>query len=216
MAHYTIKELFDYWLETDGQTTDKTFLFSDYYKPPTDEEETDTRPLFVLPYVNAWYLTNKVPDSIISEKYSDYIFMVDSPDVATAYTRFTRTAIVYTITHNTEMLRVYDAMTTDFNPLDNYDRTEETTDNGSSTSGATSKTAPDDSETFYNVGSADSSGTTSNTRLSHIHGNIGVVDTVTLIKNTTGFFTENSMYDYLINAVINDSCFMVDYGNNAL
>lgn len=211
MAKYTIKELYEEWY--DNEMFESTFLFADAFDAPVG---TDTRPAWVKPYVDNNSTTAGNLDKYIVNKYGAYIFDFDADDVETATYTFIQYNCVYGLTHNTELNMIHKAFTTDFNPLENYDRIEDTSVESNSTSGATSKTAPDDSETFYNVGSADSSASGTNITSSRIHGNIGVTQSTDMLKNAVQYFTNNAYIDVMIDRVIRDNCFMVDYGYNII
>lgn len=207
MAHYTIKELTHYQgNEPDLKTT--TFLFGEFYDPPVDDNAEDVRPEWAKEYVNAVRETYHQLDFLIGEKYGDYALVSDADDIEHAYALFRNWAVIYTITHRTELDLVYKAFRTDFNPLENYDRYELTKDNGSTSTGATSKTAPDDAETFFNMSNAQSSSTTGNSRDSHIHGNIGVTTTTALASESAAYFINHGFMDYFIERLIKDSCFI--------
>lgn len=214
MAKYTIKELYAHYTDSIRPVVyNECFLGGRYWRfNPTDPEtETDTRPNYLKAYADVYGV-----DAVIVSKYGDYVYNVDCDTVANAWNRFTLDNEVFRITHNTELSMIYKAFTTDFNPLENYDRIESTSVSSSSTSGATSKTAPDDSETFYNVGSADSSASGTNITASRVHGNIGVTQATDMIKNTVQYFNSNAYIDVFIDRVIRDNCFMVDYGYNII
>ena len=215
MAKWTIKELTHYQgNDPDLKTT--TFLFGNFYDPPTEEEAEDLRPGWAKEYTDAVYGTYHQSDFVIGEKYGDWTLMTEADDIEHAYQVFRNWAVIYTITHRTELDMVYKAFRTEYNPTENYDRYEVTEDEGGVTTGATSKTSPDDSELFYNVGSADSETDTNNKRESHIHGNIGVTTTTAMIREAVTYFSDNAFMDWFIERIIKDSCYICDYGNNAL
>ena len=217
MAKWKIKDLFK--VAQTGEQSEGTFLFQDYYDAPTQEGEEppmDVRPGWIKLYVDTTYNLFHTNDFVIGEKYGDYLFLVDANTVEDAYDRFVRWNIVYTITHRTELDMVYKALTSEFNPVENYDRYEQTDVHTDSSGGAKSQTSPDDSETFYNVGNAESEAESDVGTTSRIHGNIGVTEAVTMIGHTVDYFGSNAMYDYLIDKIITDNCILVDYGDNAL
>lgn len=215
MPKWTIKELCQYQ-GNDTVLKSTTFLFGNYYDPPTEEEAEDLRPGWAKEYVSAVYDTFHQSDFMIGEKYADWVLIVEADTIERAYQMFRNWCTIFTITHRIELDMVYKALRTEFNPLENYDRIENTDVRNETLGNAKTQTSPDDSENFFNVGNADSyaSGTTGTT--SHIHGNIGVTEAVTMIDHTVNYFGDNSMYDYLIERLINDCCYLVDYGNNAI
>lgn len=215
MAKWTIKDLVQYQAnDTLLKTT--TFLFGDYYDAPDDETEIDTRPGWAKEYVDAVYGTYHQSDFMIGEKYGDWVLISEADDIAHAYQKFRNWSVIYTITHRSELNMVYKAMRSEFNPVENYDRYEQTDVHTDSSGGAKSQTSPDDSETFYNVGNAESEAESDVGTTSRIHGNIGVTEAVTMIGHTVDYFGNNSMYDYLVEKIIEDCCILVDYGDNAL
>lgn len=214
MAKWTIREMVDA-MRRDDLYKSHTFLFQDMYDAP-ETEETDTRPEWAKEYADVFTQTNGLIDDLIRDKYGAFVFCTDNESAIDAYKQFYKWNIVFTITHNAELNMVYKAFRTEYNPAENYDRYEITEDEGGVTTGATSKTSPDDSEVFYNVGSADSETDTSNKRESHIHGNIGVTTTTAMIKEVVTYFSDNAFMDWLIERIMKDSCYICDYGNNAL
>lgn len=211
---FSIKEMYNYKLGIRPANT-KTFLVQGQYDPPADPE-TDTRPDFIKSYVDTDYATNNAFDTIINEKYGDYVFTVDCESVSEAYFRFTSWNVVYLITHNTELSMLYKAHTVNYNPIENYDRNEETTTATQMLNGGTSMVAPDDSELFTNVASGTSSANGSQTVTGHVHGNIGVTTNATMQNEVYNLYRNNAWVDYFISTIIRDSCILIDYGYNTI
>jgi len=206
MAKYTIKELHDYWKEN---VTNKTFLFSNYYDAPVG---TDTRPAWVKPYVDNDTSSNYIFDDYVAERYAEWSLMYDCDTVANAYQKFLNSNGVYGLTHTTELNMIHKAFTTDFNPLENYDRLESSQTDVDASSGANSKVAPDNAETFYNTGSAESTSDSTTVVSSRVHGNIGVTQATDMLRNTVEYFNDNAYINVLIDRIISDSCYMIDNG----
>lgn len=219
MAKFTIHEIWEFAKTEDPETIPHSrgnLLFARYEDAPLDPDtHPDLRPEWIKLYVNTNGTVNKVVDEVIASKYGEYLFLMDCDTVADAFAKFTQSNYVYCILHNAELGFIYKSYTDDFEPRENYDRHEDTTVYTNMLSGATTKTAPDDSETFFNVGNADSS-TNGDVRTDgHIHGNIGVVDAPTMAKNVINVFGGTGWIDYFVDRLIKDNCILIDYGNNA-
>lgn len=187
-----------------------TLLFGDYYD--IDEEaETDTRPDYLKVYVDTWHNYLGIPDDIIARNYGDWVYMVDCATVDEAYTKFMRSNVVYCLTHDTELKMLYKAFTTDFNPLENYDRHEDIDVDNTGNTGTTAKVSTDDTEAFYNMSSGANDVDLNTHTDAHIHGNIGVTTSTQMLNETVNYFVNNSWYDTFINKIIKDGCFLVDY-----
>lgn len=217
MKKWTITEMLDYKRNNDLYK-DNTFLLQDYYDPPENAtpETPDTRPDFVKNYVDTVYATNKVFDDVIGSKYGEFRMFEPRETVEQAYREFYMWCITFVLTHNAELTHIYKAYTEKFDPRENYDRYEETNVNTDMSSGATSKTAPDDSETFFNVGQGDSTTQGDVLTTGHIHGNIGVVDAPTMARNVFSTFGQGGWIDYFIERMISESCYLVDNGINII
>lgn len=215
MALFTIKEMLEY-KRNDPLYSENTFLIQELYNPPTPPEDPeedpppDVRPDWVKAYVDTVYNTSFVLDDVIADKFRDWVFCNDCVDVQHAYGQFYKWNAAYLLTHQTELKFVYEAYTKDFDPRENYDRYEETNVNTDMSTGGTSKTAPDDSETFYNVGSADSTTEGDVKTTGHIHGNIGVVDAPTMAKNVINVFGGSGWIEYFVEKLIKENCILVD------
>lgn len=195
-------------MRRDDLYKNNTFLLQDMYDAP-EPEETDTRPEWVKLYADTFAQTGGLIDDLIRDKYGAFVFCTDNETPIEAYKQFYKWNIVYTITHNAELGFVYKAFTDKFEPRENYDRYEDTNVNTDMSSGATSKTSPDDNEDFYNVGSADSTTNGDVKTESHIHGNIGVVDAPTMARNVINMFGENGWIEYFIEKLIKENCILI-------
>lgn len=221
MSYFTIKEIYEAALreESGGQPARTTLMFGDWYDAPP-EGETDTRPDFIKLYADTWANTEGLPDDLIVRERGDWIFNDDFIDVEHALTAFRRTNVVYCMLHDTELKMIYKALTTDFNPLENYDRYEELKrksrgkSEASNTSG--SKTSPDfvaSGTTFYDTAQMDglSEGKSRAEEMAnnHIHGNIGITQATDMINNAVTYFTKNSAYDAIINKLLDDCTILI-------
>lgn len=213
MANYSIKELLEF-KKGDSSLTNSTFLFANYYKPPIapdpENPPIDNRPEFIKTYVDVDLNNFTMLDDYIGDKYGNYVFSIPTDNIVNAYVKFTNHNFMLTKTHENEFSFVYHAYVDEFNPRDNYDRREETTVTTDMTVGATTQTAPDDSELFFNVGSGSTDTDGDVTTTSHISGNIGVVDAPTMAKNVISFFGGSGWIEYFIERLIKDNCILVD------
>lgn len=133
MAHYSIRELYKAWDDTDLNT----LLMGNFYEAPV--EGVDIRPEFIKAYVDVDVASGHTVDKRISRKYSDYVLVEDYDNIDDALAGFIDDNYVYILTHNAELTKMYDALMSEFNPIENYDRYEDTsTANSESTSEHTS------------------------------------------------------------------------------
>lgn len=213
MANFTIRELLTAKMR-DLDYRNGTFLFQHFYDRPIEDDTEDLRPGWAKEYTDTvypQYVGDSHPvDDYIATKYGEWVFTTSADSADSAYTKFYNYCTTFSLLHRSELDMVYKAFRTEYNPTENYDRYEITEDEGGVTIGATSKTSPDDSEMFYNVGGADSNTDTSNKRESHIHGNIGVTTTTAMIREAVSYFTDNAFMDWFIERIIKDSCILVD------
>lgn len=105
------------------------------------------------------------------------------------------------------MKRIYEALTAEYNPIENYDRHEEYTDEGSGTSnGSTTGMAAHDVSGFdtslYSPESMDTDSTETETGYSnelthtaHVHGNIGVTTAQQMVTEQVDLFSSIEVYD---------------------
>lgn len=206
MARYSISELYNYKQENwhGAPELRPSLMFGFSYMPP-QSATPDERPEFIKNYVDR----RADADNEISRRYADWYLCYDCDNIDTAFNYFVADNVLYIKMHMSELLKVEGAFNSEFNPIENYDRVEETTVNTDMTNGTTSKVAPDDTETFFNVGNADSTTSGDVTTTSHIHGNIGVTQATEMIRNTIDLYGNNAMYDYLISKLIANNCFLV-------
>lgn len=209
MPKYTISELYEYY-ETRIQPVGFLECFlggSAWYDNRLDPSQPDIRPDYIKAYADVYGL-----DAVVANKYGDWFYNVDCDTVANAWSRFIQDNEVFRITHNTELSMIYKAFTTDFNPLENYDRIESSQTDVDASSGANSKVAPDNAETFYNTGNAESTSDSTTVVSSRIHGNIGVTQATDMLRNTVEYFNSNAYINVLIDRIISDNCYMIDNG----
>lgn len=112
--------------------------------------------------------------------------------------------------------KLVDTTKLDYNPLNNYDRTEtwedDITDDGENSSNATSKIAAFNAEPLQDTGAETSAGTSKNTRkvkhTAKISGNIGVTTSQEMLQAERDI-AAFSVYDYIINDFKNRFCILV-------
>lgn len=128
----------------------------------------------------------------------------------------------YNSIHGDDVIRLFEGLKSEYNPIENYDRYEESgishtgTIGNSGNSTSTSKTSAYDSSTLVTDGEI--SGNTGNTTTfnnddtttSHIHGNIGVVDAPSMLTNESRI-RFNSFIEHYINKWL--TSIIVGYGS---
>lgn len=210
---FSIREMYDAYKNEPITYERYCFLGShDWcYNPDPSDPQPDTRKDYIKSYADVWKI-----DDVVVDKYGDYCFVVDCPDALTAYHKFVNNNIVYALTHDAELSMLYKAHHVDYNPIENYDRNEETTTATQMLNGGTSMVAPDDSELFTNVASGTSSANGSQTVTGHIHGNIGVTTNATMQNEVYKLYRNNAWIEYFISTIVKDSCILIDYGYNVI
>lgn len=216
MARYSIKEMYDAYREHTESVLGINYCFLGssnwkYNPDPEPEPEPDTRKDYVKLYADT-----ENADLYVVDKYGEYVYIKDCATPLSAWLSFSTNNVVYALLHDAELTMLYKAHTSDFNPIENYDRYEDSTVDVLGASGMTTQVAPDDSELFTNVGNATNNTSATNTTTSHIHGNIGVTTATQMLKEVYNLYRGSSWIDELISTLINDSCMIVDYGYNAL
>lgn len=133
---------------------------------------------------------------------------------------FLKTSIgMWSTAHQYTFNKFADGFAADFNPVENYDRYEDSSDSGQnsannkSTSDNLNKVSGFDSSTLVDnasdISSADmnTSGSFANTHKAHLHGNIGVTTAPAMLKEFFDLYGSNNIYtmigelfadDYLI------------------
>lgn len=101
--------------------------------------------------------------------------------------------------------RMYDALTAEYNPIENYDKYSDISNTGttSATSSAdnTAMATTEDSANWNNTdkttATASTSGNTSANTIEHTHGNIGVMTAGQMISDTIALRTTNNLCDII-------------------
>lgn len=115
----------------------------------------------------------------------------------------------YNSIHGDDVIRLFEGLKSEYNPIENYDRYEDSgikhrgTIGNTGNSTSTSKTSAYDSDTLVTDGEI--SGNTGNTTTfnnddtttSHIHGNIGVVDAPSMLSNESRIRFNNFIEHYI-------------------
>ena len=125
--------------------------------------------------------------------------------------------------------RVYKASTTLYNPIENYDRIEDWTDNLNRNSAINSSVnsngntqhdvagfnsstlvnASKDTNTETNTGYTSDTSTSSGYRKGRVHGNIGVTTSQKMLESELDVAPKLNVYDYIINSFKNRFCLQV-------
>lgn len=121
-----------------------------------------------------------------------------------------------------EIVRMYNALKSKYNPVENYDRTESTTNTSTNTveSGAKSDNLPtvtsyattENSDTWNKTDKTESSGATitngngSNTITSHVHGNIGTTKNTDMIADEITLRITNNITNIVCRMFIDLEC----------
>ena len=96
----------------------------------------------------------------------------------------------------------------EYNPIENYDRTEETTINGSSTTNGSNinKERAYDTEDMHDVNRSESgmSGESESTTRSRVHGNIGVTTSAQMITAERKLWTNANLYKDVVDMFSRD------------
>lgn len=125
--------------------------------------------------------------------------------------------------------KLYKAFTSEFNPVENYDRYESVTDStisehssraNSSNSGNTSEnvSAFDSNDMIPNSSTTDISSTNASTdsnelvktgHEAHIHGNIGVTTGTQMLTEFTNFYSNKNLYKSIADMFTSEFCIMI-------
>ena len=125
--------------------------------------------------------------------------------------------------------RVYNASVKEYDPIENYDRMEEWTDNGESTGKGTSMSttsgnsqhnvagfnsttlvnASKDTDTSTGQGSTTDDRSMESTHKGRVHGNIGVTTSQQMLQSELDIAPKLNVYDFIINSFKNRFCLLV-------
>lgn len=210
---YTIKELYEAYKNDERPTpyTNTSFLGgAAWCFEAVTPEDIDTRPDWVKTAAANAY------EPAFVRTYGDWCYERAFDDVYAALDAFQNDNYVYELLHRTSLEMVYKAFTAEFNPIENYDRTEDTDVVSNSTSGATNKVATDDTEDFYNTANATGSMDGTTTTTSRIHGNIGVTRSDQMTAAIVEQYSDArfSMMYVFYDRLVQNCCYLVDYGND--
>lgn len=176
----------------------------------------------------------RIPEGLDSEVLKDNLLMETAElEVLYSSASFMKSAIeVWSQKMLDVWTKQYATTKYEYNPIDNYDRYEEWTDKRNESLTESGKSSGDKGTNTINSGSAynetsmierdasrysenqsssseaDSSGEAESTHSGHIHGNIGVTTTQSMIKQERDIVNFN-MYNIIINDFINRFCLLV-------
>ncbi len=156
-----------------------------------------------------------VPEGMDGENLRDNLLLeTESMEILYPNTLFLKMAITVWAAERKEVWdKLYATTVLEYNPIENYDRQEESESDNSGTSGGTTTSTNSntsyDSDTFKDTGKAVSSGnntTKGNSKFkSRVHGNIGVTTTQQMIDQERRS-VEFCMTEYIINDFIDRFC----------
>ena len=106
--------------------------------------------------------------------------------------------------------RIAEALAAEYSPIENYDRYEDFTDTSSQSTGTTRKVAGwnNDSSLTPSEG-VDSSGSGSNRRTGHLHGNIGVTTAQQMITEEVKLRSSITLADVISSSFRKHFCIMI-------
>ena len=143
MQRYTINEMFHV------KHSENSLLLGSY--------TTSDKP--ISPYLDI----AEVVDPTIARKYSGWIYYVEAETADDALTMLNADSVVWVRTHAGELAKVYEAFTSVFNPVENYDRYEETTTASTSSTTTQGTTTNNLSTTTNNTRTDDTTSTSDGT-----------------------------------------------------
>ena len=159
---------------------------------------------------NLFSLLN-VPEEIDRETLINNILMVGGEfPVLWANPYFVKNAIgVWSSKNQNTFARIVETLTEDYNPLHNYDRTEEWTDDTNAESETINQRSAYDATDFQNDSKSNSSGKTGNVRKGRAYGNIGVTTSATMAREEITLRREFNIYDEITQMFIDEFCVKV-------
>lgn len=104
--------------------------------------------------------------------------------------------------------KLYNTTVLQYNPIENYDRQEDSTSGSSGSATVTNSNTAYNSDTFKDTSKAASSGSNTGTFTSRIHGNIGVTTSQQMIESERKV-SEYCIVDKIVNDFIERFCVMV-------
>lgn len=100
-------------------------------------------------------------------------------------------------------------LSTDYDPIENYNRMEESSTQLTASNNSKTKSAVYNETEMVDTASGESSGNNSGTTSSHIHGNIGVTTTQKMIEEELNITEKINIYEFIANDFRRRFCVMV-------
>lgn len=171
-------------------------------------------------YDNTIFNGLTVPDGMSTDDVREKI-LVDNAELPLIYADadvFRLQLRVWCKTHALSWARMYDALATEYSPLENYDRHEEFTDTGSDTGSTEAENlrqvggwnnAEGWSDSEKNTGSSSDSRSTSNRRVGRMHGNIGVTTSQQMLESEIDLRVKYNMLQIISDSFRENFCIQI-------
>lgn len=171
-------------------------------------------------YDNTIFDDLSIPDGMNADDVRDKI-LVDNAELPLIYADtdvFQLQLRVWCKTHALSWGRMYDALTTDYSPLENYDRQEEFTDTGTDTGSTEAENlrqvggwnnAEGWSDSEKNTGSSSDSRNTTNRRVGRMHGNIGVTTSQQMLESEIDLRGKYNMLQIISDSFRENFCIQI-------
>lgn len=138
----------------------------------------------------------------ICNELSDFSVIYTQPDILRECIR------LWSAVHLPEWTKLHESTLFDYDPISNYDRTEEWTDSANSSGSGVDSVAAFDSVDMVERNKSTATGSSSGMHSGHMYGNIGVTTTQQMIQEEREVVQFN-IYDHICNAFKDRFCVTV-------
>lgn len=168
--------------------------------------------LSLYAYDNTIFDDLELPEDIDRQTIIDKICF-DNAELSLLYTDPAAVKLLiknWSTTQVENWVRIAEALAAEYSPIENYDRYEDFTDTSSQSTGTTRKVAGwnNDSSLTPSEG-VDSSGSGSNRRTGHLHGNIGVTTAQQMITEEVKLRSSITLADVISSSFRKHFCIMI-------
>lgn len=168
--------------------------------------------LALYQYDNTIFSELVLPEDVDEQTIIDKI-LIDNAELSLVYTEPETVKMLignWSTIQSPNWARIMEALEAEYSPIENYDRYEDFTDTSTQTTGTTRKVAGwnNDSALTPSEG-VDSSGSGSNRRTGHLHGNIGVTTAMQMITEEVKLRSTVTLAEVISRSFKNHFCIQV-------
>ena len=168
--------------------------------------------LSLYAYDNTIFDDMELPEDVDRQTIIDKI-CYDNAELSLLYTDPAAVKLLiknWSTTQVENWARIAEALAAEYSPIENYDRYEDFTDTSSQSTGTTRKVAGwNNDSSLTPAEGVDSSGSGSNRRTGHLHGNIGVTTAQQMITEEVKLRSSITLADVISSSFRKHFCIMI-------